>query len=79
VRSKRQRTADTATEGDATAAGVEPGSAEPAPRSSVDDCVRVEAVGRVTHLVQFKGMADFQHTRAAEDPEVGMYRFNAGS
>ena len=32
--------------------------------------VRVEAVGRVTHVVQFRGMADFQHTRAAEDPAL---------
>lgn len=63
ARSKRRRTTATAdvTQDDASA---------PASCSSVDPDVRVEAVGRVTHLVQFKGMADFQHTRAAEDPDL---------
>ena len=67
ARSKRR---PTTAAGAAAAVDVDAVAAKSASRSSVDEYVRVEAVGRITHLVQFKGMADFQHTRAAEDPEL---------
>jgi hypothetical protein len=49
-----------------------------------DAGVRIEAVTRVTHAFRFRQMADYQHTRAAEDPTLAALsgiapRFRDGS